>query len=204
MPSEATTPFEWIAADPRALASAFKESGAAAAPPSPDWSEYAARLTEGITDWLGNAMGPLVHALGPNAGAWLGWLVVALAFVLVIVIVARLIRALGREPQSLGLTLGKSLARVRVQTPEEYRRLALASLERGDTRFALTSAWWWFAAAALKDGPDPAMTTYDVITRSGRNDLREPARVLDRLRFGAMPPTLPEVRRLLGDLEARV
>jgi hypothetical protein len=129
---------------------------------------------------------------------------VALAFVLVIVVAVRALRALRRGPQTLGLEAAKPRKAMRAHSPEQYRRAALAALERGDARDALTSAWWWFASAALKDQPDSAMTTHDVIERSRRHDLREPARVLDRLRFGAAAPTPPEVRRLLSDFEARV
>lgn len=204
MPSGTAPAFEWLAPDPKALADAFRDSGASTSAPSPDWSGYADLLMEKITDWLGGVARPLVHAFGPSVQTWLGWLVVALSFVLVIVAVVRILQALRREPQTLGLEAAKPRKPMRALSPEEYRRSALAALERGDARQALTSVWWWFAAAALEERPHPAMTTHDVIARSRRDDLREPGRVLDRLRFGAAAPTPPEVRRLLSDLEARV
>lgn len=204
MPDVAPPSFEWLAADPKTLADAFRDSGASTAAPSLDWSEYADLLAQRIAEWLGGVARPLVHALGPGAQIWLAWLVVALALVLVVAVAVRALRALRHEPQTLGLEAVRPRKAMRAHSPQEYRRDALAALERGDARGALTSVWWWFASAALNDQPDSALTTHDVIARSRRHDLREPARVLDRLRFGAATPTPPEVRRLLSDLEARV
>ncbi len=204
MPDVASPSFAWLAADPKTLAEAFKDSGASTAAPSLDWSEYGDLLAQWVAEWLGGVARPLVRALGPGAQIWLPWLVVALALVLVVTVAVRALRALRHEPQTLGLEAAQPRKAIRAHSPEEYRRAALAALERGDARGALTPAWWWFASAVLNDQPDSALTTHDVIARSRRQDLREPARVLDRLRFGAAAPTPPEVRRLLSDLEARV
>jgi hypothetical protein len=203
MPDGATAPFEVAVADPEGLAAAFGKSGASDLSPSPDWSEYADRVGEEVVTWLGDIVRPFVGVLGPNFGFWLRWLIAGLAIVMAIMIAGRVFSRLRREPLALVLEAGGAKG-ARTPRAGEYRLRALAALDQGDAPLALTSLWWWFATSALNERPDPAMTTEDVIARSGRHDLRALARLLDKLRFGANEPTPDDVRELLAGFEARV
>ena len=198
----AAPPFDWARADPQILSEAFEQTGASSKPPSVDWSEYAGLIAERVAEWLGDVARPLGRVFGPNVQAWLGWTVTGLAFVLVVVIAVRMIRALNQRPGIVALETVVARRRVPLFTGEQHRRNALACLEREEAHLALTSICWWFAATALKEQPDPAMTTRDVLRRSGRDDLRTRAQKLDRLRFSATAPTTTDVRELLRDFEA--
>lgn len=195
--------FDWAHADPGTLAEAFERAGASSTPPAVDWSEYAGLVAEQVAQWLAETARPLGRVFGPNVQGWLGWTVTGLAFVLAVVVAIRMIRVFNRRPPIVAFEgAGTRRRRVPMLTGEQHRLNALASLEREEARLALTSIWWWFAAAALKEQPEPTLTTRDVIRRSGREDLRGRAQKLDRLRFSAIAPTTTEVRELLRDFEA--
>jgi hypothetical protein len=83
-----------------------------------------------------------------------------------------------------------------------WRREMERCLGAGKAPAALRAAWWWLARTLAGGAADAAWTGRELLRRSGRDDLREEVRRLDRLVYGSRPAALDEVRRLAAALEA--
>jgi hypothetical protein len=181
---------------------AFEQSRASSERAGPDWADYVGALALRFAEWFGEAVTPVARALGITDMVWLGRAALFLAAITLVLLFIRLLVAL-RSAQRPSAPLPSP---VRVEAPvasgSERRREAEVFLMKGDVARALASVWWWFAEAALKQRPEPMMTTNDVLTRSRRADLRPRAQKLDRFRFSGQTPTIADVRELITSFES--
>ena len=173
----------------------------------------------GITLYLSDAMIAILFRIGefidrfmPELGVfntaitWVGArLIILLAGLVLLLVLVQILRRWWRhhrlhdEPETPFRELprtGSVAGRSREDWAEELRR----QLERRDVAAALAALWWWLACALLPSEVDPAWTSRELISRAGRPDLRSPVRRLDRMIYGADPPTVDDLRRFWHEL----
>ena len=90
--------------------------------------------------------------------------------------------------------------------PAAWRAAAWrAELERrlaeGKIAESLEALWWWLARSVAATRVEPDWTSRDLVTRAGREDLRDLARRLDAFTYGPRRPAVEDLRRLVGRLE---
>jgi hypothetical protein len=133
------------------------------------------------------------------------WGVVALAAVLVLLLIGRLLyaRLRRRSPKA-----GQDRAGAAATTVAEVLRDAAgwrAELDRrlaaGRTAEALEALWWWLARSLAGDDAEPDWTSRDLVARSAREDLRGLVRRLDAFTYGPRRPAVEDLRGLVGRLE---
>ena len=201
MAESASAGFEWATAPMDEIRRAFEASGSSTTPRALDWSDYAAAVGDWIASILERVLAPVAKAVGFNA-SWFGYLALACAAVAVVALLLRLFRerrAPAAQNPSRNVVTSPSTPQ---ESDREWRAEADARLSQGDIPGALGAVWWWFAEGALRSRAEPMMTTNDVLTRSGRKDLRSQAQRLDRLRFGSATPDIGEIRSLIAAFES--
>jgi len=202
MPDVQGGTFQWTPPPAGVMERAFEHSKSSSERSGPDWAEYVGAVAQSFAEWFSEAVAPVARALGIRDVVWLGRAALFLAAVTLILLFVRLLLSFGstRRPSA------PLPSPVRIEAPlpsaSERRREAEVFLMKGDVARALASVWWWFAEAALKQRPEPMMTTNDVLTRSRRADLRPRAQKLDRLRFSGQAPTVADVRELITSFES--
>ena len=65
---------------------------------------------------------------------------------------------------------------------------------------ACEALWWWLARSLLADPVEASWTSRELLVHAGRRDLTPGVRHLDRLIYGAVPPSPDDVRGLWGEL----
>ena len=79
---------------------------------------------------------------------------------------------------------------------ELRRRLA-----EDDGPAAAEALWWWWADRLVGEQAEAAWTSRELVTAADRPDLSPWVRRLDRMLYGLVLPSAPEVERLWSDLE---
>lgn len=186
----------------RVLAESRVETGGS----SPDVSyprDVAARLIRSTADWSGWG--------GWSAPpAWLFWGLLGLLAAGALIFVLRRWRrgapafaAVGTPPPvAAGEAVPAAAADRAAWNAAAWRRELDRLLEEGSAAEALGACWWWLARSLAGARAAPQWTGGDLLRWSRRDDLRSLVGQLDRLRYGPLPSSLAEVRRLAGRLES--
>jgi hypothetical protein len=85
--------------------------------------------------------------------------------------------------------------------PAAWRAELERRLAEGRIAEALEALWWWLARSLAASRVEPDWTSRDLVTRAGREDLRDLARRLDAFTYGPRQPAVEDLRRLVGRLE---
>jgi hypothetical protein len=85
--------------------------------------------------------------------------------------------------------------------PAAWRAELERRLAAGRIAEALEALWWWLARSVAASQVEPDWTSRDLVTRAGREDLRDLARRLDAFTYGPRQPAVEDLRRLVGRLE---
>lgn len=193
---------ERIAAADRALMErVLAQSGVDRAPVPPETSyfgELSGAAQQAILDALlrGSRMLKLPRSV-------LEWIAAALAALAVLLILRALLPRLRRKREGAGSAVALGAA------PAAWNAAAWrAELERrlaaGRVAEALEALWWWLARTVAGERAEPDWTSRDLVTRAGREDLRELVRRLDAFTYGPHRPAAEDLRRLVGRLEEAV
>jgi hypothetical protein len=191
-----------VPADPALVQRVLASSGVERVPVPPE-SSYLGEL-------LGTASSYVVDALMAGAKRlhvspvflwWVaGGLAVLLALLAVRLIVSRLRRR--RPVKEDGDALSAALPPAAPRDAAAWRAELDRRLAEGSIPEALEALWWWLARTLAGGEAEPDWTSRDLVTRSGREDLRDLARRLDAFTYGPRPPEAAELRGLLGRFEA--
>lgn len=182
----------------------------ATAPERPGLAGYLRDLGHAGLDWLARGLDRLAPGfLARLAGVAL--LAAQVFFVAALALLAALgIRALydfvrrrralaSRAPPvvpAAGLP-APSAGRSRDEWAAELRRRLAAA----DVAAACEALWWWLARTLVPGTVEPSWTSRELLARAGRRDLGPRVLRLDRMIYGAVPPSVDDVRRLWSDFE---
>jgi hypothetical protein len=193
-----------VPADPAVIQRVLASSGVERTPVPPE-SSYLGEL-------VGTAVGYVVQALMAGAQKlrippWLLWGIAGGLALLLALAVARLV--LGRFRRRRSATKPEdALTAALPPAPPRDAAAWRAELERrlGEGRIpeALEALWWWLARTLAGGEAEADWTSRDLVTRSGREDLRDLARRLDAFTYGPRLPDAAELRGLLGRFEERL
>ena len=188
-------------ADPAVIERVLASSGVERTPVPPE--------TTYLGELMGTAAGYVIQALTAGAQklripAGLLWGIAAGLAVLLVLLLARLAFSRLRRRRS-GPEEGEALTACLPPAAPRDAAAWRAELERrlagGQVPEALEALWWWLARTLAGGEAEPDWTSRDLVTRSGREDLRDLARRLDAFTYGPRPPEVPELRGLLGRFE---
>lgn len=188
-------------ADRVLLERVLRESGVEQAAPGPSLLEYLQDLWVAFFRWTFERMAPLGALLGWRFFEVLAWTMVALAALLLLASALRRLTRRKEKPTPAPTGAATAGAEEAGRDPAAFRAEVEAHLRAGDVAAALEALWWWLARSLAGPQVDPSWTSREMLIRAGRLDLTPFARDLDRMVFGAQPPTVPEVRRLLVGLD---
>jgi hypothetical protein len=204
------SPVEPRPADLGALQEVLQRSGVDTAMPVPSWTAYLQALAEGFARWFSERIASVARSLGARAEilAPIAWVLIAVASLLLLVALARLLAGLWKGAGRRGAGSGASLLRTTAPAPERdqraWRREVEARLAGGRVKEALEAVWWWLARSLSPDRARASWTSGDLLREAERLDLVPLMGALDALAYAGRPPDVVDVRRLLDSLEAAV
>lgn len=146
--------------------------------------DLAFRLQRWLAGWIEGS----VPAWLASEALWLGVVygIALLAVVIVGVLAVRILRGRTVPTAEDGprIDVGPTGDEAAIPEARIWAERFRAARARGSWREALEALWWWGATSVAPPGLSPAWTTEQLLTASGRRDLVQPFRELDRLRYG--------------------
>ena len=198
-----------VRADPELVRRVLEETRVETRLPQPGVADYLQDLLRGLIHRISELLAPLQDYAGGLSKALLIVLgsVVTAGFVLLIAVVIRsLLRWLRSGEQ------GRQEGAVEALSPPEppnwgesaWRAELERRMGRADVKGSLEATWWWIARSIADERAETSWSSRELLDRAGRRDLGDALAKLDRMRFGALLPSVGDVGDLVSQLEARL
>ncbi len=198
--------------DREELVELTRQHSVATRPEQPGLGRYAQDVIGAVFRWLSIRL----ERLAPGLADWIvaiarvgGQLILIFAAVLLAVLGLRwlraryLLRRATEAPAVVPLSQAASQpteGRPREAWEDDLRR----HLAGGDVAAACEALWWWLARVISRDQVESSWTSRELLAHARRRDLAPPVRRLDRMIYGAAPPTADDVHRLWTELKEAV
>ncbi len=199
-------------ADREALEEIVRQDSIATRPDQPGVGRYIQDVIGAAFRWLSFR----IERLAPGLAGWVvviaragAQLIFLLAVFLLVVLGFRWLRERYSRDQGPTAPAVVALSAAASEPGEGRSRQAWADdlrrfLSAGDVAAACEALWWWLAHGISHGPVESSWTSRELLAHARRRDLTPPVRRLDRMIYGAAPPTTDDVHRLWTELEEAV